>query len=158
MRLDIHFIPIQGFGTTLEVPRNHLKHWYKQKVKTFYLLAKLKKLSSQKISESLLRRFSLVGLPGLVPSPISLPRIEHMSFGMVDVLISCSWIVLLVRYPIPFGFQHQKLRKMLSSIKQLFFLSKWYHIVNRLKEATGKEKEILFLKSQLLQVSASQHK
>lgn len=52
---------------------------------------------------------SFGGLPGLVPGPVSLARVEAMALGVVDVLITLSREVLLVFNSIPLGFQHQEL-------------------------------------------------
>lgn len=52
----------------------------------------------------------LCWLPRLVPGPVSLPSMESVSLGMIDVLVALSRQVLLMVQPIPPWFQAQQLQ------------------------------------------------
>ncbi|KAJ0867840.1 hypothetical protein HanRHA438_Chr12g0567781 [Helianthus annuus] len=48
----------------------------------------------------------LSGLPGLVPGPVSLARVQCVPLGMIDVFITFTCRVLLVIQPVPLRFKH----------------------------------------------------
>jgi len=55
-------------------------------------------------------------LPGLIPRPVPLPRIQSMPLGVVDQLFTLTGVVLLVLYKVPSSLlvqelQHRKNKK-----------------------------------------------
>jgi len=49
-------------------------------------------------------------LPGLIPRPVPLPRIQSMPLGVVDQLFTLTGVVLLVLYKVPSSLLVQQLQ------------------------------------------------
>ena len=96
--------------------------------KTFFQEVKNKRPEHLQFRDALWSWFRL-GLPWLVPCPVSLSWIKCMSLGMIDILFTLSWQIFFVFNTIPFRFQQKKLQQnsLHYYLQATNFLTVWHY-------------------------------